>query len=170
MKNQPSTPNHPQSKENKVVHSTIIETDTQVPAKAISKKTPKQDFRLTQLDNQKIAYNPAIKISRKIDTATTPEASLQLIQQLLTHYKFAYKENPVGSENSEITEQLLGKNPKRIVFIDTNISNLKENELVDQWDTPYFFHALSGQKMEIRSAGPDQQLWNSDDIITRESL
>jgi len=29
---------------------------------------------------------------------------------------------------------------------------------------PYFFHALSGTDMEIRSAGLDWQMWNADEV------
>ena len=87
-----------------------------------------------------------------------------LIQQIFSHYRFAYKENPVGVENFEITEQLLGKNPKKIIFIDTDSPALRGNELIDPWNTPYFFHALSSQIMEVYSAGPDKVLWTEDDI------
>ena len=68
-------------------------------------------------------------------------------------------------ENFEITEQLLGKNPKKIVFIAPDTTALRGNELIDQWGTPYFFHAQSGQQMDIRSAGPDKEFWTDDDVF-----
>ena len=38
-------------------------------------------------------------------------------------------------------------------------------ELCDRWGTPFFFHAESAKKMEIRSAGPDKKMWNDDDVV-----
>ncbi len=40
-------------------------------------------------------------------------------------------------------------------------------ELLDIWGTPYFFHQMSAQQMEIRSAGLDKTLWTQDDIIAQ---
>ena len=40
-------------------------------------------------------------------------------------------------------------------------------ELVDNWDTPYFFHQLSRTEMEIRSAGPDRRMWTADDLVLK---
>lgn len=122
------------------------------------------DPRLTRLADGRVHYNPSVEASRTLDTTIDPDEALAVIDQLISHYRFAYKENPVGSENVEITEQLLGKNPKRIVFLDPQSSALKDKQLLDQWSTPYFFHARSGQEMEIRSAGPDQQHWTNDDF------
>ncbi|MEM8866788.1 MAG: hypothetical protein AAGC73_00840 [Verrucomicrobiota bacterium] len=131
--------------------------------------TPKaatpEDPRLTRHPNGTVDYKPAFELSRRLhQTAASPESDLDLIQQLLGHYRFAYKENPVGVDNFEITEQLLGKNPKQVAFISPDSAALRGNELVDQWDTPYRFHAVSGQQMEIRSAGPDQTFWTTDDL------
>jgi len=39
-----------------------------------------------------------------------------------------------------------------------------EGRLVDRWGTPYFFHPVSGEDMEIVSAGPDAELWTDDDV------
>lgn len=122
------------------------------------------DSRLRRLSNGFVEYRPALETSRAISTAKTPEEMLTLIQQVFSHYRFAYKENPVGVENFEITEQLLGKNPKKIIFIDKDNPALRGNELIDHWNTPYFFHALSSQIMEVYSAGPDKILWTEDDI------
>ena len=40
-----------------------------------------------------------------------------------------------------------------------------KGELCDRWGRPFFFHQLSGTKMEIRSAGPARQLWTDDDVV-----
>ncbi len=122
------------------------------------------DPRLKRLASGKVLYNPSIKTSRSLSNTLDPKDALETVSALLTHYRFAYKENPVGVENFEFTEQLLGQNPMSIVFIDPESSSLKGNELVDAWGTPYFFHPLSATEMEIYSAGPDKTLWTADDI------
>jgi len=84
------------------------------------------------------------------------------------NYNSAFGENPVGT-NPEITAALMGKNPRQINFI-TPESALRVNEsgeMVDAYGTPFFFHQLSGQEMEIRSAGEDRKMWTFDDQVTR---
>ena len=44
---------------------------------------------------------------------------------------------------------------------------MNTGELVDDWDTPFFFHQLSGAETEVRSAGEDRKLWTFDDQVTR---
>lgn len=143
-----------------------ITTQNQTNTKAApSANAPQPDARLARLPDGHVQYKPALETSRQLNSTSSPEDALLIIEQLLSHYRFAYKENPVGVENFEITEQLLGNNPKKVVFIAPESKGLRGNELVDQWGTPYFFHAQSGQQMDIRSAGPDQALWTDDDVF-----
>ena len=73
--------------------------------------------------------------------------------------------NPVG-ENREITAALTGRNSLEFAFIPADCPAIdSKGELCDRWGTPYFFHQLSGEKMEIRSAGPDRRLWTGDDEV-----
>ncbi|MEM6543767.1 MAG: type II secretion system protein GspG [Pseudomonadota bacterium] len=123
------------------------------------------DARLNRLPEGKVEFLPALEISRRIHESDTVEDGLREIEALLAQYRFAFGENPIGVENFEITEQLLGKNPKKVVFIARDSPALRGNELVDPWGTPYFFHPQSGTEMEIGSAGPDQILWTSDDVF-----
>lgn len=127
------------------------------------------DPRLNRLSDGRTEFKPALNASRQIQTTQSPQDNLAEIETILGHYRFAYGENPVGVENFEFTEQLLGQNPKKIVFIAADSPALKGNELVDQWGTPYFFHPLSGQEMELRAAGPDRTFWTQDDISNRKS-
>ncbi|MEN8662148.1 MAG: hypothetical protein ACN4GF_01370 [Lentimonas sp.] len=124
-----------------------------------------EDPRLNRLPDGRVEYRLALATSREINHSPNPEETLEVIDELMAHYRYAYKENPVGSENVEITAQLLGANPRRIVFIAADNSAIHGNELVDQWGTPFFFHALSGQEMKVRSAGPDAIMWSQDDIL-----
>lgn len=127
-------------------------------------KPEPNDPRLNRLPDGRVEFIPALEISRRIDVNNTTGENIGEIENLLGQYRFAYKENPVGVENFEITEQLLGKNTKKIVFIAADSPALKGNELVDEWGTPYFFHPQSSDNMEIISAGPDKTLWTKDDV------
>jgi hypothetical protein len=73
--------------------------------------------------------------------------------------------NPTG-ENAEITAVLTGHNRLGFAFIPLDCGAIDgKGQLVDRWGSPYFFHQLSGEKMEIRSAGPDRELWTADDEV-----
>jgi hypothetical protein len=98
----------------------------------------------------------------------TPETVLEQMRLTIRHYAGMYAGNPVGN-NAEITHALNGDNPKQVKFIGAE-SGLRINaqgELVDPWGTPFFFHQLSATEMEIRSAGPDKEMWTWDDLVTK---
>lgn len=85
----------------------------------------------------------------------------------LRHYGQRFGGNPVGT-NAEIVKTLNGGNPKGVRYLpQENLRLNDQGELIDIWGTPYFFHQLSAQKMEIRSAGPDKTLWTRDDITAQ---
>jgi hypothetical protein len=127
------------------------------------------DPRLTRLPDGRVFFNPSVEASRMIISSITPEESLDLISQIMGHYRYAYQENPVG-ENSEITDRLLGNNPKKIVFIAPDCKALQGGNLVDPWGTPLFFHALSAEQMDVVSAGSDREFWTDDDLTTGDGL
>jgi hypothetical protein len=93
-------------------------------------------------------------------------SDLRLVNATFNAYRAALRTgNPVG-ENSEITAALRGRNRLGFAFIPVDCPAVNaKGELCDRWGTPYFFHQLSGEKMEIRSAGPDRRLWTSDDQV-----
>lgn len=70
--------------------------------------------------------------------------------------------------NAEIVKELDGGNPKAARYLPTELKRLNEKgELVDTWGMPYFFHQLSAEEMETRSAGPDKILWTTDDVVSK---
>ncbi len=76
---------------------------------------------------------------------------------------FPREGNPVG-ENADITAALAGDNPLGFVLIPRNHPAINSaGELCDRWGTPFRFHQVSGQVMEIRSAGPDRTFATGDD-------
>lgn len=93
-------------------------------------------------------------------------SALQAAGSSLRSYRIALQENPVGT-NAEITAVLLGKNPRAARYLPANASLNAKGELTDRWHQPLFFHQLSAQVTEIRSAGPDQRMWTDDDEVLR---
>ena len=76
---------------------------------------------------------------------------------------FPREGNPVG-ENADIAAALSGSNPLGLVLILKRHPAINaEGELCDRWGTPFRFHQLSGEHMEIRSAGPDRKFATEDD-------
>ena len=111
---------------------------------------------------------PAFIPSPTLPPAAAPPPDLRgeigAVQSALRDFRTALGGNPVGT-NAEITKALLGDNLKQIKIPVPPGSQLNgQGELCDRWGTPYFFHQLSATRMEIRSAGPDRQMWTPDDV------
>jgi hypothetical protein len=98
----------------------------------------------------------------------SPQTVIENTRRAIVNYGSTFGGNPVGT-NPEITAALNGQNPKQIKFIDPE-AGLRVNgngELVDSWGTPFFFHQLSANDTEIRSAGPDKVMWTADDLVIK---
>lgn len=94
-------------------------------------------------------------------------ADLDTVRIVLEAWRsnFPHEGNPVG-ENAEITAALTGKNPLKIALIPKNHPAINaEGQLCDRWGTPFHFHQISGDRMELRSAGPDRQFGTIDDAL-----
>ncbi len=103
------------------------------------------------------------------DPAQPPTHDLEILQNLLGQYRRIFGENPPGGENSEITAAMLGSNPRKLAVLPTDLPALNSRgELRDRWGTPYYFHPVSRIQMGLLSAGPDRQLWTTDDLGTLE--
>ena len=99
-----------------------------------------------------------------------PEQDLQIVAEFLETYARATGGQPVG-DNADITAALTGTQfpgQKGRVFPGQHRA-VKNGQLVDRWGEPLWFHPNSGSSMEIRSAGPDKQLFTSDDILLNPS-
>jgi hypothetical protein len=115
--------------------------------------------------------NPPESPSPLADELNSPRTTIQRDMQILNGVLLAWQTNfhgqgnPVG-ENADITAALTGKNPLNFQFIRRDHPAINaRGELCDRWGTPFFFHALSGTRMELRSAGPDRQMYTDDDVV-----
>jgi len=99
------------------------------------------------------------------DTAT--EIDFGKIALMFRDYRTVTGENPVGT-NAEIMKSVMGGNPKGAVLGPPDGQGINaDGELTDRWGTPYFFHQLTKDLMEIHSAGPDRKMWSTDDIVSQ---
>jgi hypothetical protein len=111
-------------------------------------------------------------VSTTASTASTPALPpltvLDNCRVVIHNYAARFGENPVGN-NAEITAALKGSNPKQVNLLrdDAGLRVNEQGELLDGYGNPFFFHQVSGQLMEIRSAGKDGRLWTYDDQVTR---
>jgi hypothetical protein len=120
------------------------------------------------LENPLIPFEPTGATPPRKAADSDPEvaADFDKISLMLRDYRALAGENPVGT-NAEIMKSLMGGNPKGAQLGPSEGQTLNENgELLDRWGTPYFFHQLSKDLMEIHSAGPDRRMGNRDDIVS----
>jgi hypothetical protein len=126
------------------------------PAASASPSAPAQTERSTLADALNL---PAGEI----------QGDLRIVAEIIETFRtnFLQTGNPVGT-NAEITSALIGRNRLRLSLIPADHPAINNaGELCDRWGTPFFFHAESATRMEIRSAGPDRKMWNDDDVILR---
>lgn len=94
---------------------------------------------------------------------------LVTINEALSDMAILVKGNEAGPpvvSNAEITRKLMGDNLDETPFLAVAPSRLNDSgELLDEWGKPYYFHPIRSDYYEIRSAGPDQQMWSKDDVL-----
>ena len=103
------------------------------------------------------------------DPSRTARDDVTIVAELLANYLGVFRKLPVGT-NAEITAALAGDNPRGLVPLPPDNAAISAGgELVDRWGTPYFFHHVSRDLMEIRAAGPDRRHFTADDIVWPEA-
>lgn len=92
---------------------------------------------------------------------------LSVVQNLFAHYRKRFQGFPVGEDNATFVNALTGNNPGRLAFLNRNHPAIDaQGQLLDRWGEPFFFHLLGRDALEIRSAGPDRELYTADDLLT----
>jgi hypothetical protein len=90
------------------------------------------------------------------------------VNEFFELYRKTLSHLPVGS-NEDLTAILTGSNPLNGVVFPKDSPMIVKGQIVDRWGTPYWIHPNSGARVEIRSAGPDQDLFTSDDLMLNAS-
>jgi hypothetical protein len=122
---------------------------------------PRPDPRSIDPEIQKLANKLA-------EQSETPLRDLEIMNEFVDLYRKSFSHLPVGS-NEDITAILTGQNPKKGLLFPSDSPMIIKGQIVDRWGTPYWLHPNSGARMEIRSAGPDKNLFSPDDIVLNQS-
>jgi hypothetical protein len=111
------------------------------------------------------SFDQAPRPASPTDPAT--EAEFSKVSFMFRDYRAIAGENPVGT-NAEIMKAMMGANPKGLTLGPPPGQLLNgKGELLDPWQTPYFFHQVTKDLMEIHSAGPDHQFGTADDLLSQ---
>lgn len=95
-----------------------------------------------------------------------PDQELTTLHRFFELYRERFGSYPTGESNAQYMNALRGNNPGRWGIFPTANSRLTEaGTLLDPWGTPYIFHSQGSQQLEIRSAGPDRDLYTDDDLL-----
>lgn len=99
---------------------------------------------------------------------TSPLEDVRKIHRVITSYFSVVKDAtiyPIGG-NRDLTAVLLGENLNREAMISEDNPALgPEGELIDRWRTPLFIHPMGAKSLEVRSAGPDTEMFTADDLV-----
>ena len=115
------------------------------------------------------AAPPTAGVASATGTPTRDSAAVEIgkVRRMIVDFHTLMGENPVGT-NAEIMRALMSGNPHQATLGPPEGESLNDKgELVDPWGTPYFFHQLSRDRMEVRSAGPDKVMGTADDVVVK---
>ncbi len=102
--------------------------------------------------------------------STLPEGDEpKVVLAIFQAYREAFGSYPTGEDNAQFMIALRGGNPgKREIFPRENPRLNGEGELLDGYGTPYFFHQISSQEIQVRSAGEDREFYTPDDVVAAD--
>lgn len=120
-----------------------------------------------RLDPPKTATIPRSPLADKLHASDADGAQdIAIVFTLFSRYRERYGGFPTGEDNQAFVNALTGNNPQRLAFIDRNHPAINlDGKLVDRWGAPFFFHLESRDSLQIRSAGPDRELYTADDLV-----
>ena len=89
-----------------------------------------------------------------------------MVLTFMDRYREIAGSYPTGEGNAQFMNALRGNNPQRRQVFPIQHSRLNaQGELLDAWGTPFFFHSISRSYLQVRSAGPDRELYTDDDVL-----
>lgn len=96
----------------------------------------------------------------------TSEHEADILLEIFESYRSHFGAFPSGEDNPQFMYALMGANPGRLPIFPLNHPRLSEDgALLDAWKSPFFFHIISHDHIEIRSPGADREIYTEDDII-----
>ncbi len=95
-----------------------------------------------------------------------PEREIALVLELFQIYRREFGAFPAGETNAHFMNALRGANPGKLPVFPLQHPRLDAaGNLADPWGQPYHFHPVSRDRMEIRSKGPDGEIFTADDLV-----
>lgn len=115
-------------------------------------------------DLQLVSPHPlAVSFGENPEFASSEPA---LLLEILRFYRMEFGSFPAGQENSDIMNALTGNNPDKLpVFPRKHPRIDARGNIIDAWGNPFIFHPIDSQHLEVRSKGPDGEIFTDDDII-----
>ncbi len=162
----------PSNPEDEIGSNKAASSDVAKPPSSSSRSSQGSDSAQDPIDDTppQVLYTEEAADSSLIAKLNTPEGTLEddlkLIKSVFMHYRTVFKQNPIGSQQ-DIVAILSGKNAQEIEYLPKSHPALKADKLYDRNGVPFYFHQISGEVMEIRSAGEDGVHWSQDDVVIR---
>ncbi|MGJ8653755.1 MAG: hypothetical protein ACSHX8_10815 [Opitutaceae bacterium] len=125
------------------------------------------DQTTAKLQNDPRDRSQLSEMARQLDNPNIEEteATIAIHNLLSSMSTTVYRGNYPAGLNVEITNALLGDNPRKVCYLPMDSPRINEyGELVDAYGTAYWFHSVTSTDLTITSAGPDKLLHTADDI------
>lgn len=102
------------------------------------------------------------------DPFVEPIEDLHALDRVIIGYFSIIKDHegyPIGG-NEDLAAALRGENAYKQRFLpDDHYAFGPDGRLIDRWETPIFVHPVAARDIELRSAGPDRQMFTADDVV-----
>jgi hypothetical protein len=140
----------------------------------VFKPAPKAQPEVVAIDVPKKAVEPKTTsvLVELNDPEGTPADDVRILHYMTLNFITAVKEpnQPPLGMNEDFVKAFTGQNRYGDVFIPADHEAIKGGQFVDRWGTPYHFHARAPFAIDVRSAGPDKELFTDDDVISGQQL
>ncbi|MCH7227513.1 hypothetical protein [Haloferula sp. A504] len=106
------------------------------------------------------------------DPFAEPIEDLRALDRVIVGYFSIIKDHEgysIGG-NEDLAAALRGENAYKQRFLpDDHYAFGADGRLIDRWETPIFVHPIAARDIELRSAGPDREMFTNDDIVLNKS-